>query len=408
MATDPEASPQHPATHAWGPAGDARRAAETAGEAGEAGVLARILPSARPSAAAIVPTGDDAAVLAAPEGRYVVTTDLMVEGPDFRRAWHEPHDLGWKACASNLADIAAMGARPTALVVALALPDETPMPWIEAFGAGVGACLESLAPDAGVVGGDLSTAGQVLVSVTAFGDLEGRPAVLRSGARPGDVVALAGDAGRSASGLAALFAGQVAGCSTADGERVGAGAPWPRVREATPPIGGGQRQAEPAGTGAAGRIVAERFAAVLRAQFAPSPPIAAGATAAVAGATAMMDVSDGLLLDATRLARASGVTVELESAALAGDVEWLAAVPGPDGEPIGASAALERCLAGGEDHALLATFPPGAALPPPFRRIGAVARGATGADAAADGTTSPVRVDGVPRAARGWDPYAGR
>ncbi|MGO2110097.1 MAG: thiamine-phosphate kinase [Pseudoclavibacter sp.] len=398
---DSATRPEHPdargdATSAANAAGHA--APRTVGEAGEAGMLARILPRATPAEAAIVPTGDDAAVVAAPDGRYVVTTDLLVEGPDFRRAWHEPHDLGWKACSSNLADVAAMGARPTALVVALAVPDETPLPWIEAFGAGFAACLGDLSPGAGLVGGDLSSSSQVVISVTAFGDLEGRAPVLRSGARPGDVVALAGDAGRSASGLSALFAGQVPGCSTEEGALVGSGAPWAAVREAVEPIGGGPA-AEAVGVG-----LADLVAAVAASQFAPSPPISAGPVAARAGATAMMDVSDGLLLDASRLARASGVVVDLDTSAFAVDAAWLASLPGDagvGGPSIGVVEALERCLTGGEDHALLATFPAGAVVPEPFRRIGTVREAAPTASG-----SSPVFVDGAPREALGWDPYS--
>ena len=99
----------------------------TLGELGEAAVLRRIFPRLPDAAVALVGPGDDAAVLAAPDGRYVVTTDTMVHGPDFRLAWSTPHDLGWKAAATNLADIAAMGARATALVVAVAAPPETPV-----------------------------------------------------------------------------------------------------------------------------------------------------------------------------------------------------------------------------------------------------------------------------------------
>src|SRR3954467_426207 len=91
----------------------------TLGSLGESAVLWRIFPRLPDATVALVGPGDDAAVLAAPDGRYVVTTDTMVHGPDFRLAWSTPHDLGWKAATTNLSDIAAMGAVPTALVVAL-------------------------------------------------------------------------------------------------------------------------------------------------------------------------------------------------------------------------------------------------------------------------------------------------
>src|SRR5215218_851177 len=100
---------------------------ETIGELGEGAVLGRIFPRLLESASTVVGPGDDAAVIAAPDGRFVVTTDMMVHGPDFRLAWSTPFDLGWKAAASNLSDVAAMGAVPTALVVALGAPPTTPV-----------------------------------------------------------------------------------------------------------------------------------------------------------------------------------------------------------------------------------------------------------------------------------------
>ena len=177
----------------------------------------------------------------------------------------------------------------------------------------------------GVVGGDLSGGPAVVVAVTAHGDLEGRAPVLRSGARPGDVVAHAGVAGWSAAGLALLDAGRPA----LDDELVGA-------------------------------------------YLHPASPLDAGPAAAVAGATAMMDVSDGLLRDAGRIARASGVVLDLMAPATAfpDDVERL----GPVAAALGASA-QRWVLDGGEDHGLLATFPPGATLPPGFRTIGLVRDG---------------------------------
>src|SRR3954464_7769036 len=102
-------------------------AADSLGSIGESATLQRIFPRLPAAASELLGPGDDAAVLAAPDGRYVVTTDMMIHGPDFRLAWSEPHDLGWKAAASNLADVAAMGAKPTALVVGLAATPDTPV-----------------------------------------------------------------------------------------------------------------------------------------------------------------------------------------------------------------------------------------------------------------------------------------
>jgi thiamine-monophosphate kinase len=319
-------------------------AVDTVGAQGEIATLNRILPRLASGDAALIGPGDDAAVLAAADGRYVVTTDLMVHGPDFRLAWSTPFELGWKAAATNLTDVAAMGARPTALVVAIAAPPDTAVATLEGIADGLREALAALAPGAGVVGGDLSVSSVLTIAVTAFGDLEGRSPVLRSGARAGDVIAHAGARGDAARGLALLF-----GAAT-------------------------DASGEP-DTAAAARLRAEH-PLLIAAQLAPAPPVYAGVVAAQAGATAMLDVSDGLARDASRIARASGVDLDFTSAAL-----------GPD--PVVA-------LAGGEDHGLLATFPPGAPIPAPFERIGCVVAGA-----------GVVRVDGEVAAAAGWDPYAG-
>ena len=262
----------------------------TLGELGEAAVLGRIFPRLPDAAAAVVGPGDDAAVLAAPDGRYVVTTDTMIHGPDFRLAWSTPHDLGWKAAATNLSDIAAMGARPTALVVAVAAPPDTPVTLLEGLADGLrDACLE-LAPGCGVVGGDLGVSATFVIAVTAFGDLEGRDAVLRSGARPGDVVAVSGALGLAAEGLALLF----------------------------------ERAVDADGAPEASRAAALRteFPAALAAQLTPRPPLADGVAAAVAGATAMLDLSDGLAIDARRVATASGVAIDLSAAAIGSAAGW--------------------------------------------------------------------------------------
>ncbi|HEX6953723.1 MAG TPA: thiamine-phosphate kinase [Agromyces sp.] len=322
----------------------AREPAPAIGDLGESAVLARILPRLGSGDAALLGAGDDAAVVAAPDGRYVVTTDLMVHGPDFRMAWSTPFDLGWKAAATNLTDVAAMGARPTALVVAIAAPPALRVDVLEGIADGLREGLAALAPGAGVVGGDLSASPVLMISVTAFGDLEGRPPVLRSGARPGDVIAHAGARGDAARGLALLFA---------------------RARD--------ERGEPDAAAAAALRLEQPRL---VRAQLAPEPPVGAGVVAALAGATAMLDVSDGLARDARRLAEASGVGIEFRAAAL-----------GPD--PLTA-------LAGAEDHGLLAAFPAEVAPPHPFEVVGV-----------ANGDAGVLTVDGEPVDTSGWDPYAG-
>ncbi|HEU0206922.1 MAG TPA: thiamine-phosphate kinase [Pseudolysinimonas sp.] len=331
----------------------------TLGSLGESAVLARIFPRLPDAEVALIGPGDDAAVLAAPDGRYVVTTDTMVHGPDFRLAWSTPVELGWKAAATNLSDIAAMGARPTALVVALVAPADTPVELLEGFADGLREACAELAPGCGVVGGDLSVSDTLVVAVTAFGDLEGRAPVLRSGAQPGDVVAVSGPLGRAAQGIALLFAHAVDADGRPDAALV------PALRRA--------------------------HSAELAAQLTPRPPLADGVRAAVAGATAMLDLSDGLALDARRLAQASAVTIDLDGIAIG--VAGLA-LEGDREEVLGAEA-----LTGGEDHSLLATFPRGISLPGDFRPIGHVL---------AAGDAGPeLLVDGVVFSAHGgWDPYA--
>ncbi len=236
--------------------------ATTVADLSEEQLLARIFPHLPPGPVTLLGPGDDAAVLAAPDGRYVVSTDVLVQDRHFRLDWSTGEDVGWRAAMQNLADIAAMGAVPTALVVSLVVPGDVPVTWVEGLARGLGDACRSVGT--GVVGGDLSGGAQLVVAVTVHGDLAGRAPVRRDGARPGDVLALAGTLGRSAAGLALLGAG-------------------------TPEVD---------------REVVDVFRR-------PCPPLESGPRAAAAGATAMLDVSDGLLRDAGRIARAGGVVLDL-------------------------------------------------------------------------------------------------
>lgn len=326
----------------------------TVADLSEDALLALIFPQLPLGDATLVPPGDDAAVVAAPDGRVVVSTDVLVEDRHFRRRWSSGEDVGRRAAAQNLADIAAMGASPTALVVAFVAPADLPASWVEGLARGLAAVCAPLG--VGVVGGDLSSGPVAVVAVTVHGDLGGREPVLRSGARPGDVVAHAGVRGWSAAGLALLEAGR-------------------------------------------GDLDAGLVGAYLR----PEPPLAAGPLASRCGATAMLDVSDGLLRDAGRIARASGVVLDLDdpAVAFAADLERLA----------GAAAALgaearDWVLAGGEDHGLLATFPAAVDVPEPFRVVGRV-RAAPEGDASGVQVTR-VLVAGVDPGpgSPGWDHFA--
>ena len=314
-------------------------------------------------------------MLAAPDGRVVATTDFLLEGRHFRREWAGPVDIGHKAAARSLADIAAMGARPTGLLVALAGPPDLPVSWLRSLAEGLAA--ESARAGASVIGGDTARADAVILAVTGLGDLAGRAPVLRSGACPGDVVAVAGPLGHAAAGLALLTAGR------------------------------------------SGRE------ALIRAQLRPEPPYAAGLAAADAGATAMIDVSDGLLADLTHIARASKVRINVRTPLLAAPADPGRAPEAPapdpgrtapgrtDSGPASTGSApgrttpglaapdLAMMLTGGEDHSLVATFPPGTRLPAPWRPIGEVL--------APDPAQSHVVVDGRPYTGRtGWDHFRER
>ena len=152
---------------------------------GEFAVIDRLVAGRDQPAAVALGPGDDAAVLFAADGRTVVSTDMLVAGRHFRLDWSSPHDVGRKAIAQNAADIEAMGALPTAFVVAFGAPGDTPTS--QALELADGMWEEARRLGAGIVGGDLVSAPQWVISVTALGDLGGRQPVRRGGARAGDV-----------------------------------------------------------------------------------------------------------------------------------------------------------------------------------------------------------------------------
>ncbi len=240
---------------------------------------------------------------------------MLVEGRHFRLDWSSPRDVGRKAIAQNAADIEAMGAAATAFVVAFGAPGYTPA--AQTIELADGMWEEARKLGAGIVGGDLVSAPQWVISVTVLGDLGERSPVLRSGARVGDTLAVAGELGRSAAGYHM----------------------WHN------------------------RI--EGFDALRRVHLTPEPPYGQGRVAADGGATAMTDVSDGLMADLGHVAQASGVGVNVSTAALSADRDALSDAA----DAVGVDA-WTWVLGGGEDHALVATFH--GAPPRGWRPIGTV------------------------------------
>jgi thiamine-monophosphate kinase len=307
---------------------------------GEFAVIDRLVRGRRQPAAVAVGPGDDAAVISAGDGRTVISTDVLVQDRHFRLDWSTPHDVGRKAIAQNAADIEAMGARATAFVAGFGAPGDTPVELVDALVEGMWDEAERIG--AGIVGGDLVSCPQWVLSVTVLGDLNGRAPVLRSGATAGSVIAVAGDLGRSAAGYA-LRHNEIEG-----------------------------------------------FDELRQRHLVPQPPYGEGAVAAAAGAQAMIDVSDGLVADLRHVAVASGVGVDLSTAALAADHGALTAAAAAVGtDP------WSWVLGGGEDHALVACF--AGPVPDGWRVIGRVLDG-----------PARVVVDGEQwRGYAGWESFGG-
>jgi thiamine-monophosphate kinase len=313
----------------------------TVSRTGEFGLIARVTARLATGPTCLIGPGDDAAVVTAPDGRVVASTDVLVEGRHFRRDWSSAQDVGHRAAAANLADIAALGAEPTALLVALCAPPDLDVAWVEALADGLGE--EAATVGASVVGGDMSGSPTLTIAVTALGDLGGRAPVLRSGARPGDVVALAGRIGYAAAGYTVLSRGF-----------------------RTPKL-------------------------LVEAYRRPQVHYRAGPEASRLGATAMIDVSDGLLADLGHIAAASRVGIDVKRDAFEVPAQMRDAASALGVDP------YTWILGGGEDHALAATFPPGVRLPEGWLVIGSV-------DPAED---AGVTVDGRPYrdGPAGWDHF---
>lgn len=301
----------------------------TVGETGEFALIDAVTKDRpQPSSTELGP-GDDAAVVLAPNGKVVATTDVLVQGVHFRLDWSTPEQIGRKAIAVNLADIAAMGAVPTSVLVGLACPSSTKAALVTALAEGMWG--EVRRAGVGLVGGDMVSADQIVISVTALGDLGGREPVTRAGARPGDVLAVCGRIGWAAAGLAVLGRGFRSPVS------------------------------------------------VVNAQRYPEPPYAEGPRAADAGATSMIDVSDGLLADLGHIAKASGVGIDVRTDHLRVDQRLTEVASALGADP------LRWVLTGGEDHALAATFPAADQVPEGWVLIGAVGSGGAGIGVTVDG-----------------------
>ncbi|HEV7361319.1 MAG TPA: thiamine-phosphate kinase [Mycobacterium sp.] len=319
---------------------DATEGSPTLGQLGEFAVIDRLVRGRIQPGAVLLGPGDDAAVVSAGDGRTLVSTDMLVAGRHFRLDWSTPRDVGRKAIAQNAADIEAMGGRATAFVVGFGAPADTSTADADAVVDGMWE--EAARVGAGIVGGDLVSSPLWVLSVAVLGDLNGRAPVLRSGAKPGAVLAVAGELGRSAAGYSLWNKG----------------------------IGG--------------------FDELRSRHLVPEPPYGQGAVAADAGALAMIDVSDGLVADLRHVADASGVGIELSTAALAPDHNALSAAAAAVGDD-----PWSWVLGGGEDHALVACFAGDA--PSGWRVIGRVLDG-----------PARVLVDGAEwRGYAGWQSFEG-
>jgi thiamine-monophosphate kinase len=262
-------------------------------------------------------SGDDAAVTV-PGGATTTSVDALVEGVHFRRGTASLGQIGRKALSTALSDLAAMGAEPGEAYVVLGAPEGMGEDELLELGEG----LASVARETGttLAGGDVSRAPALILAVTVVGHAPGpEDFVTRGGARPGDVLVATGELGAAAAGLLLLEDQELTAAAFGDGEPPGAG---------------------------------DTADALRRRQLDPTPRLAAGKALAAAGATAMIDLSDGLAGDAGHVAAASGALLVIDAAALPIALGVAAFAAAADRDP------LELAISGGEDYELLAALPP--------------------------------------------------
>ena len=294
----------------------------------------------------VVDVGDDAAVVRLGSGDLVLTTDALVEGTHFDRTLTTPRDLGAKAISVNVSDVAAMGGSPRHVLCALTLSEDVDAAWVMELLGGMREACDGYA--CSLVGGNLARGSEVSLAVTVTGEVARSRAVTRAGAHPGDVIVVTGDLGSAAAGR--------------------------RIRAT-------QR-----------RFDEDDLASIRRAER-PTARVAEGQVLAGHGATAMIDVSDGLGLDLWRLCTESGVGARV----------WAESIPR------GPRASLEEALGGGEDYELLATLPSEAAAAAAASAIGEAGgvRLSTIGEVLAGGELLQVEADGKERSLdpAGWDHF---
>lgn len=302
----------------------------TVGELGEAGILALLEHSYAgfTTKQGVIGPGDDAAVIPATNGHFVIATDAMNEGHHFLRHWpsgvvDNGYSTGWKLVAQNISDMNAMGAITSAINISLAMPKNTPAHWVWHFGRGIAnACYWLGAQQIVISGGDLTRADSIATAITTTGDLLGEP-VLRKAAGHVDGFLLihTGNVGTAAAGFVVATEGQ------------------------------------------ANNLTRDELG-VLRLFLRPRPPLSAGPEV-VGTVAAMMDVSDSILTDADRIAAANGLHAEIDQNWVEAQAAGLQTVA-----DIYAADPQQWVLTGGEDYGLLAVLDPQVTVPMGWQVIG--------------------------------------